>query len=190
MRHQNSDKFQFKFPAMPSPEVVVGVRESLMLPVNSLLKMLAMLKSTAEYNRRAAIIQIFALDAQATKIIRFFRYSRSIVYDIMAKYMSFISPMKIPVCQWGRVTQKNASWGPPQSLKRLELIFDDPGQSLHVLMDVMKWMKIVAFGRSYIFQQDGALAHTVILFKIGSQTTSIFGPRNSGLPIDLNLNPL
>jgi len=64
MRHQNSDKFQFKFPAMPSPEVVVGVRESLMLPVNSLLKMLAMLKSTAEYNRRAAIIQIFALDAQ------------------------------------------------------------------------------------------------------------------------------
>ena len=40
------------------PVVVVGVREKLMLLVNShILKMAAMLKPNAEYNRRAAIIE-------------------------------------------------------------------------------------------------------------------------------------
>jgi len=35
------------------------------------------------------------------------------------------------------------------------LISDDPEQSLHVLMDVMKpWMEIMASGRPYVFQQD------------------------------------
>jgi len=41
---------------VPPPEVVVGVRESLILLVNNhILKMAAMLKPSAEYNRRAAI---------------------------------------------------------------------------------------------------------------------------------------
>jgi len=41
------------------------------------------------------------------------------------------------------------------------LILDNPGQSLRVLIDVMKlWMEIVASERPYIFQQDGALTHT------------------------------
>ena len=42
------------------PEIIVGVRESLMLLVNShILKMATMLKPSAEYNRRAAIIEGF-----------------------------------------------------------------------------------------------------------------------------------
>jgi len=31
---------------------------------------------------------------------------------------------------------------------------------LRILMDVVKWMEIVTFGRPYVFQQDGAPAHT------------------------------
>jgi len=52
VRHQNSDKFQFKFFAilyLPPSEVVVDVRESLMLLVNShIFKMAAMLKPSAK----------------------------------------------------------------------------------------------------------------------------------------------
>ncbi|XP_011058653.1 PREDICTED: uncharacterized protein LOC105148558 [Acromyrmex echinatior] len=40
------------------------------------------------------------------------------------------------------------------------LISDDLGQSLRVLIDVKPWMETVASGRPYVFQQDGALAHT------------------------------
>ena len=56
-----------------SPEVVVGVRESLMLLVNShILKIAAMLKPSAKYNRRAAIIESLRAERSATEIIRFF----------------------------------------------------------------------------------------------------------------------
>ena len=42
---------------MPPPEVV-GIRENLMLLINNhIFKMAAMLKPTAEYNHRAAIIE-------------------------------------------------------------------------------------------------------------------------------------
>ena len=72
---------------MPPPEIVVGARESLMLLINShILKMAAMLKSSAEYNRRAAIIEGLRAELSAMEIIRFFGYPRSIVYDVVAKY--------------------------------------------------------------------------------------------------------
>ena len=62
---------------------------SLMLLVNNhILKMAAMLKSSAEYNRRAAIIEGLRAGRSATKIIRFFGYPRSIIYNIMTKYMT------------------------------------------------------------------------------------------------------
>jgi len=58
---------------VPPLEIVVGVRESLMLLVNShILKMAAMLKSSAEYNRRVAIIEGLRAERSATEIIRFF----------------------------------------------------------------------------------------------------------------------
>ena len=73
---------------MPLPEVVAGVRESLMLLVNNhILKMAAMLKPNTEYNRRAAIIEGLRIGRSATEIIQFFEYSRSIIYDV-AKYMA------------------------------------------------------------------------------------------------------
>ena len=72
---------------MPPPEIVVGIRESLMLLVNiHILKMAAMLKPSAEYNRRAAIIKDFRAGRSATEIIRFFRYPRSTIYNVVAKY--------------------------------------------------------------------------------------------------------
>ena len=88
IRCQNPDKFQFKFSAILClRQKVVGVRESLMLPVNShILKMAAMLKPSAEYNRRA-IIEDFHAGRSATEVIRFFEYPRSTIY-VVAKYMA------------------------------------------------------------------------------------------------------
>jgi len=64
------------------------------------------------------------------------------------------------------------------------LISDDPRQSLHVLMDVVKpWMETVASGRPYIFQQDSAPTHTSYLIQNWlSDNVNMFGPKNSGLP--------
>ena len=58
---------------MPPPEVIVGIRESLMLLVNShILKIVAMLKPSVEYNRRAAIIESLRARRSAMEIIFFF----------------------------------------------------------------------------------------------------------------------
>jgi len=48
--------------------------------------MATMLKPSAEYNRRATIIEGLRAECSATEIIRFFGYPRSTVYDIVAKY--------------------------------------------------------------------------------------------------------
>ena len=72
---------------MSPPEIVVDILESLMLLVNShILKMAAMLKLSAEYNQRAAIIEGLRAGRSATEIIRFYGYPR-IVY-VVAKYMA------------------------------------------------------------------------------------------------------
>jgi len=69
---------------MAPPEIVVGVRESLMLLVNShIFKIAAMLKLSAEYNRRAAIIEGLRAGRSATEIILFFGYPKSTVYDVI-----------------------------------------------------------------------------------------------------------
>ena len=47
---------------------------------------MAALKSSAEYNQKAAIIESFRTGRSATEIIRFLSYPRSTVYDIVAKY--------------------------------------------------------------------------------------------------------
>jgi len=112
---------------VPPLEIVVGVRESLMLLVNShIFKMAAMLKPNAKYNRRVAIIEGFRAGRLATEVIRFFGYPRSIVYNVMTKYTTLEQSNK--VYQRERVTRKNAPRGPPQAL-----ISDDPGQSLRKL---------------------------------------------------------
>jgi len=45
-----------------------------------------MLKPSAEYNRRAAIIEGLRTERSATEIIRFFGYQRSTIYDVVTKY--------------------------------------------------------------------------------------------------------
>jgi len=71
------------------PSEVVVIRESLMILVNShILKMAAMLKQSAEYNRRAAIIEDIRIGRSATEIIRFFGYPRSTIYVVVAKYIA------------------------------------------------------------------------------------------------------
>jgi len=121
VRHQNPDKFQFKFSAIlsPPPEIIIGVRESLMLLNNHILKKIIMLKPSAEYNRRATIEGLHA-GRSATEIIWFFGYPRSIVYNVVAYMRLYNSLMKIPVCQRGRVTRKSTPQELSQSLKGLK----------------------------------------------------------------------
>jgi len=47
---------------------------------------MTMLKPSAEYNQRAAIIEDLRARHSVTEIIRFFGYPRSIVYDVVTKY--------------------------------------------------------------------------------------------------------
>ena len=100
---------------MPPLEIVVGVRESLMLLVNShIFKMAAMLKPNAKYNRRVAIIEGFRAGRLATEIIRFFGYPRSIVYNVMTKYTALEQSNK--VYQRERVTRKKRTARTPASV--------------------------------------------------------------------------
>ncbi|KYN45447.1 hypothetical protein ALC53_00005, partial [Atta colombica] len=46
------------------------------------------LKPSAQYNRRAAIIEGLRAGRSAMEIIRFFEYPRSTVYDVIAKYIA------------------------------------------------------------------------------------------------------
>lgn len=52
------------------------------------LKMSEQIRSSAEYNRKAAIIEGFRAGRSRTKIIRFFGYPRLTVYDVAAKYLA------------------------------------------------------------------------------------------------------
>jgi len=72
---------------------------------------------------------------------------------------------------------------PPHFFKNKEMVTKEV--YVNVLASVVKpWMETVASGRPYVFQQDGAPAHTSHLSKTDSQTISIcFDPRNSGLLI-------
>ena len=74
---------------MPPPEVVVSPRK----PDTSSKQLYSqngrMLKPSAEYNRRVAITEDLRAGRSATEIIRFFRYPRSTIYDIVAKIFGF-----------------------------------------------------------------------------------------------------
>ena len=94
MRHQNPDKFQFKFSTILYNTILYNsVRDYCWRPRKSdasskqSYSQNAMLKSNAEYNRRAAIIEGLRAGRSATEIIRFFGYPRLTVYDVVAKYI-------------------------------------------------------------------------------------------------------
>jgi len=71
------------------------------------------------------------------------------------------------------------------------LISDDPGQSLHVLIDVVKpWMETMASGRPYVFSA-GASAHTSHLIQNWlSDNIDMFWSKEFWFPNSPDLNPL
>ncbi|EGI58339.1 hypothetical protein G5I_13554 [Acromyrmex echinatior] len=128
----------FRYTVLP-PEIVIGVQESLMLLVNShILKMAAMLKPSAEYNRRAAIIKDLRAGRSAMEIIRFFGYPRSTVYDVVAKYTDleqFNEGSSMPA---RKSHSKERTARIPAVVERAQtLISDDPRQSLRKLASIV-----------------------------------------------------
>ena len=124
---------------VPPPEIVIGVQESLMLLVNShILKMAAMLKPSAEYNRRAAIIEDLRAGRSATEIIRFFGYPRSTVYDVVAKYTALEQSNEGSSMPARKSHSKERTARIPAVVERAQtLISDDPRQSLRKLASIV-----------------------------------------------------
>jgi len=81
-----------------------------------------MLKPSAEYNRRTAIIEGLRTGRSATEIIQSFRYPRSIVFDVVAIYTALEQSNKGPA----RKSRKNAPWGSLQLLKNSSADFGWP----------------------------------------------------------------
>ncbi|EGI60876.1 hypothetical protein G5I_10892 [Acromyrmex echinatior] len=117
----------------------VEVQESLMLLVNShILKMAAMLKPSAEYNRRAAIIEDLRAGRSATEIIRSFRYPRSTVYDVVAKYMALEQSNEGSSMPARKSHSKERTARIPAVVERAQtLISNDPRQSLQKLASIV-----------------------------------------------------
>lgn len=104
------------------PEIIVGVWERLMLLINSYnLKMVAMLKPSVDYNRRATIIKSLRSGRSATEIVWFFGYPRSAVYDFVAKYT--VSEQSNQGSSMSARERKNAPRGLPQLSKGLKRWF-------------------------------------------------------------------
>ncbi|XP_032682253.1 uncharacterized protein LOC116849323 isoform X2 [Odontomachus brunneus] len=95
------------------------------------LKMSEQIRSNAEYNRRAAIIEGFRAGRSRTKIIRFFGYPRSTVYDVAAKYLASETSEKGSANPTRKSHSKEKSVRTPAIIERAqELISEDPGLSL------------------------------------------------------------
>ena len=124
---------------VPPPEIVIGIQESLMLLENShILKMAAMLKLSAEYNQRAAIIEDLRAGRSATEIIRFFGYPRSTVYDVVAKYTALEQSNEGSSMPARKSHSKERTARIPAVVERTQtLISDDPRQSLRKLASIV-----------------------------------------------------
>jgi len=119
LRHQNSDKFRFKFfVILCFCQKLLLARESLILLVSHILKMAAMLKPSAEYNRRITIIEGLHAGRSATEIFQFFGYSINRLWRC-GKIYDFRRVQR--GCR-GRITRKNVPRG-SQSLKELKRWF-------------------------------------------------------------------
>ncbi|EGI69378.1 hypothetical protein G5I_01882 [Acromyrmex echinatior] len=96
-----------------------------------------MLKPSAEYNRRAAIIKDLRAGRSATEIIRFFGYPRSTVYDVVAKYTAleqFNEGSSMPA---RKSHSKERTARIPVVERAQTLISDDPRQSLRKLASIV-----------------------------------------------------
>ena len=82
MRHQNPDKFQFKFSVILCLQRLLWHPRKLASSKQSYSQNSRDETKDEEYNRRAAIIEDFRTGRSAMEIIRFFGYPKSIVYDV------------------------------------------------------------------------------------------------------------
>ncbi|XP_018364731.1 PREDICTED: uncharacterized protein LOC108762295, partial [Trachymyrmex cornetzi] len=97
-----------------------------------------MLKPSAEYNRRAAIIESVRAGRSATEIIRFFGYPRSTVYDVIAKYHESEKPNEGSATPVRKIHSNERVVMTPDIIQwAQELIFEDPRQSIRKLSSVV-----------------------------------------------------
>jgi len=99
-----------------------------------ILKIAAILKPSVKYNRRAAIIEGLHVGCSATEIIRFFGYPRLTIYDVI-KYMALEQSNEGSniLARKSSLERSTAVVERPRAL-----ISDNPGQSLHILMGIVK----------------------------------------------------
>ena len=96
------------------------------------------LRLSAEYNRRAAIIESLRAGRSPAEIIEFFKYPRSTVYEVCAKYKAseklekgFANPSR-------KNHLRDKSARTPEVVQRVqELIAEDPGQSFRKLATIV-----------------------------------------------------
>ena len=100
--------------------------------------MAAILKLSAEYNRRAAIIKGLRARRSATKIIlRFFGYPRSTIYDV-AKYTILEQSNESSNMSARKSHSKERTTKTLAIVKKAQaLISDNPGQSLRKLASIV-----------------------------------------------------
>jgi len=96
------------------------------------------LKPSAEYDRRAAIIEGLRAGRSAMEIIRFFEYPRSTDYDVVAKYIALEQSNEGFSMSARKSHSKKRTARTPVVVERTqELISDDPRQSLRKLTSIV-----------------------------------------------------
>lgn len=144
-----------------------------------------MSETSPEFIRRAAIIEGHRAGRSATEIIRFFGYPKSTVYDVLSKYTDKDKYGECSNTPARKPHSKKCSSRTSEAIKRTQaLISEDPGQSLRKMEDI-------ASGRPYVFQQDGAPAHTSHLVQNWlSDNMNMFWSKEFCPPNSPDLNPL
>ncbi|XP_011707025.1 PREDICTED: uncharacterized protein LOC105462195 [Wasmannia auropunctata] len=117
----------------------IGIQNSLTHVLNHHnLETVAMLKPSAEYSRRAAIVESVRAGRSVTETIRFFGYPRSTVYDVIAKYHESEKSNKGSATPARKIHSKERVVRTPDIIQRAqELIFEDSGQSIRKLSSVV-----------------------------------------------------
>ncbi|EZA55143.1 hypothetical protein X777_05320 [Ooceraea biroi] len=96
------------------------------------------IRSSAEYNRRMAIIESLRAGHSQSEIIRFFGYPRSTVYDVAAKYLASETFEKGSANPTRKSHSKEKSVRTPAIIEKAqELISEDPGLSLTRLAETV-----------------------------------------------------
>ncbi|CAK9827593.1 Transposable element Tcb1 transposase [Anthophora retusa] len=100
--------------------------------------MAELVKSSVEYNRRAAIIEALRAGRSAAEIILFFKYPRSTVYDIVQRYAAAEKSEEGSANPTRRTHSKGRSVRTPAVVQRAQqLISENPGTSLTNLATIL-----------------------------------------------------